>query len=159
MARKRQYGLPFSTSPSTCTTSAYADDLAIITDKIQHIQPQVTKLQKFAEWAHMDLNLSKCAITGCPNKSKLKPNTFKAFIQFQNILYKSKTFPTLIQNEPYTYLGIQLVPSLKWSLQKEITLNKTKQQGKLLAASPASLKQKIKILNTVINTTRKPRQT
>ena len=42
------------------------------------------------------------------------------------------------------------MPSLKWNLQKEITLNKTKQQGKLLAASPASLKQKIKILNTVI---------
>jgi hypothetical protein len=42
------------------------------------------------------------------------------------------------------------MPSLKWNLQKEITLNKAKQQGKLLATSPASLKQKIKILNTVI---------
>jgi hypothetical protein len=147
---KGNMGYHFSTSPSTCTTSAYADDLAIITDEIHHIQPQVTKLQKFAEWAHMDLNLSKCAITGCPNKSKLKPNTFKTFIQSQNIIYKSKNFPTLTQNEPYTYLSIQLMPSLKWNLQKEITLNKAKQQGKLLATSPASLKQKIKILNTVI---------
>ena len=33
---------------------------------------------------------------------------------------------------------------------KEITLKKAKQQGQLLAHSPASLKQKIKILNTVI---------
>ena len=98
----------------------------------------------------MDLNLSKCAITGCPNQSKLKPNTFKAFIQSQNITYKSQNFPTLTQNEPYTYLGIHLIPSLKWNLQKEITLQKTKQQSKLLTLSPASLKQKIKILNTVI---------
>ena len=98
----------------------------------------------------MDLNLSKYAITGCPNKSKLKPNIFKAYIQSQNVTYKTKNFPTLIQNEPYTYLGIQLIPSLKWNLQREINFQKTKQQNKLLSLSPASLKQKIKILNTVI---------
>ena len=147
---KDNKGYHFSTSLSSCTTSAYADDLAILSDTIHNIQPQITKLQKFAEWAHMDLNLAKCAITGCPNRSKLKPNTFKAFIQSQQITYKNKNFPTLTQNEPYTYLGIQLIPSLKWNLQKEITLKKAKQQGQLLAQSPASLKQKIHILNTVI---------
>ena len=98
----------------------------------------------------MDLNLSKYAITGCPNKSKLKPNIFRAYIQFQNITYKTQTFPILIQNEPYTYLGIQLIPSLKWNLQKEITINKVKQQSQSLANSSANLTQKIKILNTVI---------
>ena len=143
-------GYHFNTSTSTCTTMAYADDLAIISDKVQNIQLQINKLQKFAEWAHMDLNLSKCAITGCPNKSKLKPNMFTTFIQSQYITYKAKDFPILTQHEPYTYLGIQMTPTLKWSLQKEITLKKTKEQGKLLANSPASLKQKIKILNTVI---------
>ena len=64
------------------------------------------KLQKFAKWSHMDLNLSKCVIIRCPYKSKFKPNTFKAYIQSQNITYKTKNFPTLIQNEPYIYLGI-----------------------------------------------------
>ena len=98
----------------------------------------------------MDLNLSKCEITGCHNKSKLKPNTFRAYIQSQNITYKTQTFSILTQNEPYTYLGIQLTPSLKWNLQKKITINKVKQQSQLLANSPASLTQKIKILNTVI---------
>jgi hypothetical protein len=139
---KDNKGYHFNTSPSSCTTSVYADDLAILSDTIQNIQPQITKLQNFAEWAHMDLNLAKCAITGCPNKSKLKPNTFKAFIQSQHITYKNKNFPILTQNKHYTYLGIQLVPSLKWNLQKEITLKKAKQQGQLLANSPASLKQK-----------------
>ena len=89
----------------------------------------ITKFQKFVEWSHMDLNLSKCAMTCCPNKSKLKPNTFKAYIQSQNITYKSKNFPTLTQNKPYTYLGIHLMPSLKWKLQKDITLQKAKQHS------------------------------
>ena len=69
-------------------------------DTIHNIQPQITKLQQFADWAHMDLNLAKYAITCCPNKSKLKPNTFEVFIQSQQITYKNKNFPTLTQNEP-----------------------------------------------------------
>ena len=50
------------------STSTF-DDLPILTDNVAHIQPQIHKLQKFSKWAYLDLNLSKCAITGCPNKS------------------------------------------------------------------------------------------
>ena len=64
--------------------------------------------------------------------------------------HKSNNFPTLTQNKPYTYLDIHLMSSLKWNLQKEIALQKTKLQCKLLTLSPASLKQKTKILNTII---------
>lgn len=67
----------------------------------------------------MDLNLSKFAIIGCPNKLKIKPNTFEAYIRSQYVTYKSKHFPTLTHNEPYTYLGIHIIPSLKWNLQKK----------------------------------------
>ena len=94
----------------------------------------------------------KCAITGCLNKSKFKSTTFKTYIQSQNIIYKFQNFPILTQNEPYTYLGIYLTPSLKWNLQKEITLKEIKQQCQLLTGSPVSLAQKIKILNIVIKT-------
>ena len=110
---KNNLGYHFNTSTATCTTTAYADDLAIITDNIRHIQPQITKLHKYAQWSHMDLNLSKCVITGCPNNSKLKPTTFKAYIQSQHITYNSQNFPILTQNESYTYLGVNLTPSLK----------------------------------------------
>ena len=139
-------GYHFNTSPSTCTTTTYVDDLIIITDNIQHIQPQINKLHKFTKWSYVDLNLSKYAIMDHPNKSKFKLNTFKPFIQSQNITYKSKSFPILTQNESYMYLGNHLMPLLKWNLQKEITLQKTKQQSKLLTLFPGSLKQKIKNL-------------
>jgi hypothetical protein len=98
----------------------------------------------------MDLGVPKCAITGCPNKSKLKPETLKAKIQAQNINYKNQTIPILHQNEPYVYLGIQLVPSLKWKLQTHITLTKVIDQCKQLTNCPATIKQKISMVDTVI---------
>jgi hypothetical protein len=66
--------------PSTYTTIACVDVLAIITNGINAIQPQIHKLQNFAKWSHMDL-------LGCPNKTELQPNAFKAHIQSQNITY------------------------------------------------------------------------
>lgn len=90
----------------------YSNNLALLTNNIQHLQTQIEKLQNFAEWALVDLNLTKCIITGSPNKAKLKSTIFKAYIQAQRILYKGKQFPILAQNEPYTYLSVQLVPSL-----------------------------------------------
>jgi hypothetical protein len=46
---------------------------------------------------------------------------FKAFIQMHKITYNNKLKPTLHQNEVYKYLGIQLIPSLKWNLQRQIS--------------------------------------
>jgi hypothetical protein len=98
----------------------------------------------------MDLGVPKYAITWCPNKSKIKLETFKAKIQAQNINYKNQPLPNLHQNEPYVYLGIQLVPSLKWKLQTHITLAKIINQCKELTKCPATIKQKISIVDTVI---------
>jgi hypothetical protein len=61
----------------------------------------------------MDLNIPKCAITGAPNKSKMTPETFKAYIQMHKITYNNKPIPILHQNKPYKYLSIQLIPSQK----------------------------------------------
>ena len=62
-------------------------------------------------------------------------------------LRDNQNLPTLTQNEPYIYLGIHLVPSLKWKIN---LLTKPKNQSKLLSNSLANLKQKVKILNIVI---------
>ena len=98
----------------------------------------------------MDLGVLKCAITGCPNKSKTKHEIFKAKIQAQNINYKNQPIPILRQNEPYVYLGIQLVPSLKWKLQTHITSTKIIEQCKQLTNCPTTIKQKISMVDTVI---------
>lgn len=43
------------------------------------------------------------------------------------------------------------MPSLKWAIQKEINIVKIRNQSTSLLLSPASLQQKIKILNTIIH--------
>jgi hypothetical protein len=66
-------GYTFGTSKLTINSATYADDLATITNNLQSIQAQQNKLDKYCEWAGMDLGVPKCAVTGCPNKSKKKP--------------------------------------------------------------------------------------
>jgi hypothetical protein len=143
-------GYTFGTSKLTINSAAYADDLAAITNNLQSIQVQLNKLDKYCEWAGMDLGVPKCAVTGCPNKSKIKPETFKAKIQAQKIQYRNQLILVLHQNEPYVYLGIQLVPSLKWKHQTHITTTKITDQCKQLINCPTTIKQKINMVDTVI---------
>ena len=101
--QRENNGYTFGTSKLTISSAAYADDLAAITSNLQSIQTQLNKLDKYCEWAGMDLEVPKCAIIGCPNKSKTKPETIKAKIQAQNINYRNQPLPILHQNEPYVY--------------------------------------------------------
>ena len=143
-------GYTFGTSKVKISSAAYADDLAAIANKLETLQTQLNKLDKFCEWAGMDLGIPKCAITGCPNKSKLHPTTFKALIQSTNINYRNQPIPVLNQHEPYTYLGINLAPSLKWKTQINTTTAKVIKQCQALVTCPATMKQKINMADTVI---------
>jgi hypothetical protein len=143
-------GYKLITSQYTLNSAAYADDLAIIISDIKHIQPQIKKIDKFCQWAGMELGIPKYAITGCPNKTPMPATAFKAYIQSHNITYKNQPIPVLHQNEPYVYLGIQLIPSLKWKAQQTTTMNKLIKQMQLLLQSPAILKLKLKMVDTVI---------
>ena len=143
-------GYTFGTSKVKISSAAYADDLATIANKLKSLQTQLNKLDKFCEWAGMDLGIPKCAVTGCPNKSKINPITFKAHIQATNIKYRNQPLPVLDQHEPYTYLGINLAPSLKWKTQINTTTAKAIKQCQALVACPATMKQKINMADTVI---------
>ena len=149
LARDNQ-GYNFKTSKNTISSVAYADDLVIISSYIAHIQPQLEKINKFCQWAGMGLGIIKCALTGCPNKSKLAPQKFTTFLQTQNINFRNQAIPILHQNEPYKYLGIYMVPSLTWKIQTHATTTKIQEQCKLLKNSCAIMKQKIHITETVI---------
>jgi hypothetical protein len=96
------------------------------------------------------LGIPKCAITGCPNKSKINPQTFKALLQAQNTSFRNTPIPALHQNESYLYLGIHLICSLKWHIQIHTTTTKLTQQCKQLLTCPITMKQKISMVDTVI---------
>lgn len=111
-------------SQITINSSAYADDLAVVSNKLKALQIQIDKINKFCEWTGMELGVPKCAITGCPNKSKMHPTAFKAQLQATNITYRNQPIHVLHQNEPYIYLGLNLVPSLKWTIHIHVTTTK-----------------------------------
>ena len=98
----------------------------------------------------MGLEINKCALTSCPNKSKLAPHKFTTFLQNQNINFRSQSMPILHQNEPYKYLKICMVPSLTWKIQTHAITTKIQEQCKLLKNSCATMKQKSHITETVI---------
>ena len=149
IARDNQ-GYNFRTSNNTISSAAYGDDLVLISSNITHIQPQLDKIDKFCKWAGMGLGINKCALTGCPNKSKLAPQKFTIFLQNQNINFHNQPIPILHQNEPYKYLGIHMVPSLTWKTQTHATITKIQEQCKLLKTCCATMKQKTHIMETVI---------
>ena len=95
--QQRNNGYTFGTSKVKISSAAYADDLAAIANKLETLQTQLNKLDKLCKWTGMELGISKCAVTGCPNKSKLHPTTFKALIQATNINYRNQPLPVLNQ--------------------------------------------------------------
>ena len=129
---------------------SHQQHIAAIANKLEALQTQLNKLDKFCKWSGMDLGISKCAVTRCPNKSKLNPTVFKALIQATNINYRNQPIPALSQHEPYTYLGINLAPSLKWKTQINTTTSKVIKQCQALVTCPTTMKQKIIMANTVI---------
>jgi hypothetical protein len=143
-------GYTFGISKVKISSAAYADDLAAIANRLKSLQIQLNKLDRFCEWTSMDLGIPKCTVTGCPNKSKMSLLAFKTQIQETYINYINKPIPVLSQNEPYTYLGINLAPSLKWKTQIHTTTTKVVKQCKDLVACPATMKQKINMAYTVI---------
>ena len=137
----------FDTSKVTINTIAYADDLAALSNKLNTLQTQINKIDKFCKWSEMDVGVRKCAITGCPNKSKKKPIAFKTTLQNANINYRGQSLPILTQNEAYVYLRIHVVPTLKWKIQTHITTTKLTKQCKDLTQCLASMTQKIKMID------------
>jgi hypothetical protein len=85
-------GYKLKTSQYTLNSAAYANDLAIITNVIKHIQIQINKIDKFCHWVGMELEIPKCAITGCPNNKPMPATTFKAYIQSHNITYPYQSY-------------------------------------------------------------------
>ena len=128
----------FATSKVKISSATHTNDLIAIANKLKSLQIQLNKVDKFCEWASTDLRIPKWTIIGCPNKSKINPLVYKTQIQATIINHR---LPVLNKNEPYTYLGINLAPSLKWKTKIHTTTTKVIKQCKDLAACPATIKK------------------
>ena len=82
----------------------------------------------------------------------MNQEAFKVQIQATNITYRNQPIHVLHQNEPYVYLGIQRIPSLKWKWKIQIRATTTKliNQCSQLANYPTTIKQMTSMVDTVI---------
>ena len=96
-----KYSYTLCTSKLTINSTAYADDLAIITKNLTSLQNQVNKLDTYRERARLDFGIPKCALPGCPDTSMMNQETFKVQIKATNITYRNLALPIPHQNEPY----------------------------------------------------------
>ena len=138
------------TSKVRINSTAYAHDLAIITNNLTSLENQLNQLDKYCEWAGMDLRIPNYALARCPNTSMVNQETFKVQIQATNITYRNQPLPIPHQNEPYVSLSIQLIPSLKRKIQTHATTIKLINQCSHLGNCPATIKKKINMVDTRI---------
>ena len=61
-----RYGCLSSTENDTkhLAAAAYADDLAAVTNTPEDMEDQASKITAFCQWARLEVNLKKCAVTG-----------------------------------------------------------------------------------------------
>lgn len=70
-------GYSLKTSNTKISSTTYTNDLDIITNKLTSLQIQLNKLDKYWEWACMDLGIPKYVVIECSNKAQLRPQLSK----------------------------------------------------------------------------------
>ncbi|GAB4822871.1 hypothetical protein N2152v2_009917 [Parachlorella kessleri] len=69
---------------TAATNPAFADDLAILTNNLRDLCTQADKISKYLEWSGLQINPSKCAVTGMlhadPGQSPLSNRTVRMLL-------------------------------------------------------------------------------
>jgi ribonuclease HI len=139
-----------------CSSLAYADDLAILTNSISDLRVQCEKLEQYCKWSGLSVNVDKCAATGVLYRD-IKSGLINSSEQekelkrrLDGIKINQKTIPYLPPTQPYKYLGIQFTMTMDWSHQLNYTIEKISKKCERLTTSFASPKQRLRIIDTVI---------
>lgn len=100
----------------------------------------------------MELNIHKCTLNKAPHKTRLNQTHLEINWNLCNLTYEGQTFLALSQNQAYTYLRIQLVPSLNYPIQQVAKLHniKIKKKKTNLTQNPTTICQKLRKVNIVI---------
>ncbi len=146
-----------SSRPFTISSLAYADDLVTPTSSPHDTHIQLQKLSRFCQWAGLEVNVRKCAITGALHRSCPSYAPAQAFsLQRLNTIlgtsarYRDEQLPVLDPKVPFTYLGIRLSANLDPAPQLARALDKLKTRIPLLLRAPLPGQMKLQILSRCI---------
>ena len=83
--------------------SAFADDLALFSSSLRGIRRALQKVELFCAWARMDLNASKCRLTGTEHHRR---TTAQVCAAASTITIGGTPLPFISPTTPYKYLGV-----------------------------------------------------
>eukprot|EP00959_Pyramimonas_sp_CCMP1952_P335444 7023467-Pyramimonas_sp.AAC.2 len=152
----------FETSDAKLGSMAYADDLAIVTDRVAHLHTQAAKVDYFCTWAGLEMNVdearkNKTAWTGIVRDAdagkktemdRAKSNGVRIG-RVEDEWMGRKAIPYLNPNESYVHLGAHINPSLNWKKHWETTKEKLRVSANATTQSSALVTQKLHILEAV----------
>ena len=162
--RGYSYGCLQNTPDAELRTSsmAYADDLLAVTSDAKWLTLQAHKIESFTRWAGMSVNCKKCGVTGILYQDAnttmvqkvLGADAIKLLqSRLSHVKFNGETVPFLHSDtEPYTYLGVDITPTMNWAFQVDKVMREMRENGERLEDSMLSRTQKLYFIKTVIVT-------
>lgn len=133
---------------------AYVDDLAITTNNIEDMGVQVKKLSMWSAYAHVDVNVDKCAATGALHRTvpsgDIQVMAAKLVSLFACIFIAGQRVPVLPPDQPYKYLGWLVTMTLHWHYQYQQSLETIRAYGMRIRDSMARMGQVVDLVNSKI---------
>jgi hypothetical protein len=143
-----------------CASLALADDLAVTADDPDNMPVQAMKITLFNDFACMDANSTKCAVTGVLHGTAKRSRSVLTRERHVQILcsrigngkikLQGRPIPFLAPDKPYKYLGIPLSHTLDWSHLLQYTLERARDRCARIRGSLASPRQCLHMLQTVV---------
>jgi hypothetical protein len=141
---------------NTLSNGAFADNLICLAGSLRNLHIQADKLTRYSNRAALQVSGSKTKVTGIlhgaaktgvwgkdPKKHLRTQLSIKILVQGQHAHF-------IEQDDPFTYLGVELTMSLNWTHQYTRMTETLKQKLTGLRNSNASPWQAIHITNTAI---------
>jgi hypothetical protein len=150
--KKDQIGYRIKTSNHTIGPLAYADDLAIVTERPEDIPVQARTLEKFCTWAGIKVNVdpvrkNKTVYTSIMRK---KVNLQQGQAHPTSLTIQGKHIPHMRADESYQYLGIMVNLELKWGEQWKSVINELTRKAPLITGCSGRPRQKLKLVESVM---------
>jgi len=137
--------------PARMGQSAYVDDLCVATNAVAQMQAQMDKIMAFEQWAHLEANVFKRALTAALHHNGRNINEDKHTLNriVQRLSYRGGMIPVRGENEPYQYLSVMITASLNWRHQRTEMTNRVAESSRRLIGSWATKAQQARSMMEV----------
>ena len=139
-------GYRYGTSDTEASAAAYADDLALLSCNRADARAQMAKVCRYADWAGLSVNLSKCAHSSLQEGKPSRPQEPLPFGPSPVGPRGECAVPWLPSDRPYRYLGVELTATLDWTADTAEALARVDDRADATCSSAASIRQRLMLI-------------